>query len=170
MDKKYTFAPEKKAWKQGFFMKDENDNIVYEAKVLKQSILGSSTVEFVNHLTNKSEEHKIGAVITVQSENGGLLDVLSARSHFKFDGKKIWDYLHELGVRIDSGLSGGKLGMSYTITLRGQEIARIATSSPGGKSIITGKFWYDVITSQENIDLAFLTTFAIAKTEQTFYN
>jgi len=145
MEKKYLLQPEKKAWKQGYFLSDENGSIVYEAKVLKQSILGSQTVEFINHLTNKSEQHKIGAVVTMQNGTGGMLDMFSTRSHFKIDGKKVWDYLHEQGVRIDSGLSGSKLGMSYTVTL-------------------------DVITTEDHLDIAFLAAFGIAKTEQTFYN
>ena len=60
--------------------------------------------------------------------------------------------------------------MSYIITLRGKEIASIKTSTPKGKSIITGRFWLDVETSEYYIDLAFLAAYAIAKTEQTFIN
>ncbi len=170
MNKKFFFQPEKKMWKQGFQMQDETDQIVYEAKVLKQSILGSQTVEFINHLTNKSEEHKIGAVVTTQTESGGLTNLLSTKSRFKLDGKNIWDYLHEKGIRIDSGVASGRLGMSYTISLKGDVIAAATTSSPnGGKSIITSRYCYEVDTEAEYLDLVFLTIYAIAKTEQTFY-
>ena len=166
--RKYFFQPDKKMIKTGFFMTDEEQNVVYEANVIKQPLIGAAKVSFVNHIANKTEDHKIGHVVTV--EENGLIGGLSTSSYFKFDGKKIWDYLHEKDIRIDSSISPDKLGMSYIITLRGKEIASIKTSTPKGKSIITGRFWLDVETSEYYIDLAFLAAYAIAKTEQTFIN
>ena len=169
-DKKYFFHPDKKFLKQGFLMEDENNNVVYEVKVLKQPIFGAGTFEFINHISKKDEEHKVGHVVTVEQENGEITDVLSTKSYFKYDGKNIWDYLHEMGIRINSNLLGGKLGMSYTVSLEGKNIATLNTSSPKGKSIITTRFYYDIITTEEYLDIVFLTTFAIARTEQIFYN
>ena len=166
---RYYFQPEKKVIKQGFFMKDMNDQVVYEAKVLKQSLLGPAKVEFVNHVSGKAQEHQVGKVIT--SETAGMLEFFSVKSSFKFDGKKIWDYLHAEGIRIDSSLSGGRIGMTYNVSLRGKPIAVLKTAAAnGGKAFITSGFHYDVTTTEDNLDLAFLTAFAIAKTDQTFYD
>jgi len=164
----YLFQPDKNFFKQGFFMVDENQNVVYEAKVIKQSLIGAIQFEFVNHLSNKTEEHKVGHTIT--SEQSGMFGMFSTKSHFKFDGKNIWDYLHEKGIRIESHLASGKLGMTYNITLEGKEMATITMTSPKGGSIITSRYCFDVTTSKENLDLAFLVTFAIARTEQVAYN
>ncbi len=75
--------------------------------------------EFTNHLTNRTEVHKVGHTVTaVQSSglSGGILgdisEALSTRSGFKFDGKKVWDYLHDQWIRIDSSLAKGRLGYS----------------------------------------------------------
>ena len=38
------------------------------------------------------------------------------------------------------------------------------------KSFIVGDYWYDVETAEDDLDLTFLTAFAIARTEQTFYD
>ena len=38
------------------------------------------------------------------------------------------------------------------------------------KSFIVGDYHYDVETSEDDLDLTFLTAFAIARTEQTFYD
>ncbi len=170
MDKRYLLQPENKMWKQGFLMKDENENVVYEAKVLKQSIFGSQTVDFVNHISNKSEQHKIGAVATTESSTNGMTNLFSVKSRFKIDGKIIWDHLHEQGVRIDSGKASGKLAMSYQVSLKGNPIATVSMSSPKGKSLIGIRYWLEVITSEENLDLAFLTAYAIIRTEQIFYH
>lgn len=166
--KTYLFQPEKKFLKQGFFMADENDNVVFEAKMLKQPLIGSMQFNFINRITNKEEEHKVGQTIT--TTQSGMIGAFSTKSHFKFDGKNIWDYLHEKGIRIDSHLIQGKLGMTYDITLEGKEMATITSTTPKGKSVITSSHYYDVTTSDENLDLAFLVTFAIARTEQAFYS
>ena len=136
----------------------------------KFSLLGASPFEFVNHITNKVEGHKIGKTITIEQGGNDLISFMSKRSYFKYDDKKIWDYLHELGIRIESKLSSNKLGMTYEIYFEGKQVATIATSSPKGKSLITTDMYYDVVCEEKDLDLIFLVAFAIAKTEQTFYN
>ena len=168
---KYLLKPKLATIKQAFFLEDENGNMVYEGKMTKFSLFGASPFEMVNHITNKKEEHKIGKTVTIEQNNGiDIIDFLSKRSYFKYDGKKIWDYLHDLGIRIDSKLSGNKVGMTYDITFEGKPLATIATSSPKGKSIITTDLYYDVTCEEKDLDLVFLVAFSIAKTEQTFYN
>jgi len=166
--KTYLFKPDKKFLKQGFFMEDENKNVIYEAKMAKFALIGAFEFEFVNHKTNTSNVHKIGHTLT--SSESGMLHMVSIKSSFKLDGQNVWDYLHELGIRIDSKLSSNKIGMTYVVSLKGQDFATIATSSPNGKSLITNPYCYDVTTDDENLDLAFLVTFAIARTEQVAYN
>lgn len=168
---KYLLKPKLATIKQAFFLENENGNMVYEGKMTKFSLFGASSFEMVNHITNKTEEHKIGKTVTIEQNNGiEIIDFLSKRSYFKYDGKKIWDYLHDLGIRIDSKLSGNKVGMTYDITFEGKPLATIATSSPKGKSLITTDLYYDVTCEEKDLDLVFLVAFSIAKTEQTFYN
>lgn len=169
MANKYILKPKLNTIKQSFYLEDENGNMVYEGKMTKFSLFGASPFEIINHITGKTEEHKIGKTITVEHGND-LISFLSKRSYFKYDDKKIWDYLHDLGVRIESSLSSGKLGMTYDISFEGKEIATIATSSPKGKSLITTDMYYDVICDEKDLDLVFLVAFSIAKTEQTFYD
>ena len=179
-NKRYFFHPTGKM-NQDYSMDDENKTPVYEAKVLKKGIFSAWQIEFTDHQTNKSEVHKVGHTVTTEQHSGAMdllggaaaavADMLSVRSWFKYDGVKIWDYLHEQGIRIDSGLAHGKIGMSYHVTLKGQELATMTMSTAnGGKSIFGARFWYDIDMAGENVALAFLTAFALAKTEQTFYD
>lgn len=164
MAKVYKFEQERKFLKAGYFLLDEGGNKVYEAKMLTQPIIGASDFEFVNHLTNKTIPHKVSKTITTETNDG-----LSTNSRFKFDGKNIWDYLHEEGVRIDTSMSKGKLGMTYSITFKGKPMATIATSTPKGKSPITmGNFLDVIVEDDEYLDIAFLVAFASARTEQAF--
>lgn len=170
MANKYLLKPKLGTIKQAFFLEDETGNVIYEGKMLKFSLFGASPFEFFNHITNKKEEHKVGKTITIEQGGNDFISVMSKRSYFKYDGKKIWEYLHDLGIRIDSKLSSNKIGMTYDVSFEGKPLAVIASSSPKGKSFITTDLYYDVTCEEQDLDLVFLVAFAIAKTEQTFYN
>lgn len=166
--KKYLLKPVLKTLKQGFTLEDENNQVVYEAKMTKFSLFGASPFEFTNHITNLTEEHKIGKTVT--SQESGPAGFFSTSSTFKYDNQKIWDYLHKKGIRIHTTLSGNKLGMTYEVSFEGKDLAIIATSSPKGNSLITSSFYYDVECEEKDLDLVFLVAFSIAKTDQAFYN
>ena len=171
MANKYALRPITGTVKEGFLLYDENENLVYEGQMQKFVLFGAAPFKFVNHITGKTEEHKIGKTATVEHSVGvGLVDIMSTKSSFKYDGKKIWDVLHDEGIRIDSKIAGNKLGMSYDVTLRGEPLATIANSSPKGKSIVTVQRFYDVTCEEKDLDLVFLVAMSIAKTEQVFYN
>ena len=170
MAKTYLYQPDKKLMKQGAILTDENGNKVYEAIMVKNSLFGGMQFEFVNHVTNQTVNHKVGHTLTTESGTGSGFDVLSKKSRFKLDGRNIWDFLHEQGIRIDSHISGSKIGMTYTVTLRGQPLATLVSTTPGGKSLLTSSHCYDVTAEEKDLDLAFLVTFAISRTEQVFYS
>ncbi len=168
MSKKYLLKPVLGTIKEGFTLVDENDNLVYEGKMSKFSLFKASPYLFTNHISNKSEEHRIGKTVT--SEESGLAGFFSTSSSFKYDGEKIWHYLHDKGIRINSTISTDKIGMTYEVLFEGNQLATISTSSPKGKSLLTTDKYYDVTCEEKDLDLAFLVAFSIAKTNQTFYN
>ena len=93
--KTYLYQPDKKISKQGSVMTDDDGNLVYEAKMVKQSLIGAMQFEFVNHLTGKTAQHKVGHTITTETETNGFTDFLSTKSRFKLDRKNVWDYLQD---------------------------------------------------------------------------
>lgn len=170
MDKKtYFFRPVQKGLKQNYVLEDESKQPVCEATVLKQALLGPMTYEFTNHAGGKSETHRIGHTVT--TEQTGLLGAFSAKSRFKYDGENIWDYLHGQGIRIQTQLAGNRLGMCYDVTWKGRELARLATApANGGSGFLTSATHFTLCCAEEDLDLAFLTAFAIARTEQLSYD
>lgn len=169
MANQYKLKPITGTVKEGFTLVDENDNLVYKAQMTKFKLFGASPFKFENHITNKTEEHTVGKTVTMEQTGPGFVDIMSTKSQFKYDGEKIFKYLHNKGIRIDSKLSGNKLGMTYEVSLEGNPIAVIASSSPKGKSLITTSLFYDVTCEEKDLDIVFLVAFSIAKTEQTFY-
>ena len=167
---KYLLKPVLKTVKQSFYLEDATGNIVYEGKMTKFKLFGAAPYEFINHITNKVEEHKVGKTITIEQGSNDFISFMSRRSYFKYDDVKIWDYLHDLGVRLDTKPSTNKIGMTYEIFFEDNKIANIITSSPKGKSFITTDMYYDVECEEKDLDLVFLVAFSIAKTEQVFYN
>ena len=171
---KYLLKPITGTVKEGYILYD-GEKEVYKCQMIKFKLFGASPFEFKNMLTNTSEEHTVGKTVTVQQNHGNdiagaIMNIMSTKSGFKFDGQKIFDYLHEKGFRIESNISDQKIGMKYDISYLGKSIATIANSSPSGKSLVTFDGYYDVECEEKDLDLVFLVAFAIAKTEQVFYN
>lgn len=154
----YHFRPEKKVLKQGFFMEDEEGNIVYEAKVLKSSLLGPATFEFVNHVSGGAVQHTVGKTVTTSTESVLMPGMFKVKSGFKYDGVNIWKYLHESGITIESDIAG--LSMEYRVLADGEEVGYITGMN---------RLALDVTASEHDLDTAFLVAFAIARTEQVFY-
>lgn len=168
--KTYLYQVDQKVLKQGATLTDEGGGIVYEAKMLKNSLFGGMEFEFVNHVTGKTTPHKVGHTLTTETGGDGVVDLLSAKSRFKLDGRNVWDTLHEQGIRIDSRLTGGKLGMTYDVTLEGRPLATVETSTKSGKGLLTSDHCYRVSADEADLDMAFLVAFAIARTDQVFYS
>ena len=171
----YFFHPNGGGIKQGFLMENEAGTPVYEAKVLKMPLFGAATVEFIDHTTGRSEEHKIGHTATIEHENGGIFDAFSTKSYYKYDGVKIWDYLHEKGVRLDTHMSSGHLGFTWPATLRGRDLAVLSSASAKNnpKALLTTRYALIITTpsdTPEDLALIFLIAFSIARTDQTFLN
>lgn len=172
---KYLLKPITGTFKEGYILYDENEKEVYKCQMTKFKLFGASPFNFTNLITNKSEEHTVGKVSTITQESGkdlssAMMDLMSTKSGFKYDGQKIFDYLHEKGIRIDSTVNSEKVGMKYNVTFEGKQIATLANSSPKGKSLLTFNNYLDVECEEKDLDLVFLVAFSIARTEQTFYN
>ena len=168
----YYFRFDGNSLKPGFIVEDAARNVLYEGKMLKQAIVGARPYEFVNHLTGKTEQHEIGH-ITTQTYNN---ETFSAKSWFKFDGKNVWDLLHERGVRLSTSVISKFPHLVYNAAKNGSAFAVIETSSQyvhedeeaqHKLAIPTGSMFYRFWTSSDDMDLLFLTIFAISETDQT---
>ena len=165
MRKNYTFQPDGKSMKQDFILQDEEKNTVYEAKVLKQPLFGPSTVEFTNHVSGRTEQHSIGK--TVNIGEGNDVETYIAKSYFKFDGQKIWDYLHDRGIFIETSQTEGRLGLVYNVTKNGRDIAVMETAAMSGiLSFMSSGMNLNISAEEDELDNVFLTAFAVAKTER----
>ena len=88
-----------------------------------------------------------------------------SKSYFKFDGKKIWDYLHEKGISIDTSRTNGRHGLVYNLAKSGRDIAVLETAAMSGMmSFMSSGLNLNISAEEEELDDVFLAAFAIAKT------
>lgn len=167
--KTYLFQPGKLVLKQGFLLTDENDNVVYDANPQKKHLIIDTQYEFFNHLTGEKTVHAVSKNVRTEPSADGSADTSSSRSSFKLDGENVWNYLRDIGVQIDTYERGGSLDMNYNVSLRGEPLALLEPVRPAGEIAMKRGFFYKMTTDEENLDLAFLVAFAIARTDQTFY-
>ena len=161
-----------KALKPGYILEDADRRVLFEGKMTKQAVIGARTFEFTDHTTGVVREHEVGHTMT-QSYND---EFFSVSSWFKFDGRNVWDLLHERGLRMTTNLRSKFPNLIYEVSRNGAAFARIETS---GKyvhedeaaqhkvNVPVGKFFYRVWTNSDDMETLFLTIFAISETEQT---
>ncbi|MBO7359479.1 MAG: DUF3592 domain-containing protein [Clostridia bacterium] len=157
--------------KPGYIVEDADRNVLYEGKMTKQALVGARTFTFTNHAANSSETHEVGHTVQ-QTYNDGFF---TAKSWFKFDGKNIWDEVHERGIRISTSLMSKFPSVVYEIARNGAPFAIAETSgiyvhedeaAQHKLNVPTGSMYYRVWTSSDDLDTLFLTVFAISETQQ----
>lgn len=167
----YYVAFDGKGLAPGYIVDDEDRDLVFEAPMTKQALVGARTFTFTNHKTGEVTDHQVGHTTTETFNN----EWFSMRSTFKFDGKDIWDYLHEQGVRIKTDLTSILPKQRYTISINGKFAALVESSSQyvheedeaqHAIAIPFGRYYYRIWTNETDIELIFLTVFAISETEQ----
>lgn len=164
----YYFRFDGHSLKPGYIMEDAERRPLYEGKMLKQALVGARPYEFHNHVTGSVKEHAVGHV-TTQTYND---EFFSAKCWFKFDGTNIWDLLHEKGIRISTSLTSKFPYTVYDVAKNGAPFAHIESTSmyvhedeeaEHKIKIPVGRMYYRVWTSAEDLDLLFLTIFAISE-------
>ena len=168
----YYFRYDGHMLKPGYLLEDADRNVLFEGKMEKNALVGARIFNFENHVNGSVQTHEVGHTVT-QSYNDALF---SASSGFKFDGKNIWDVLHEKGIRLATDLHSKFPNLVYHVAKDGAPFARIETSSiyvheddaaQHKRTIPVGKMYYRCWTVSDDFETIFLTMFAITETEQT---
>lgn len=169
--KEYYFSFDGHSLKPGYTVEDKNRDVLFEGKMIKQAIVGARTYEFTNHITGVSVAHEVGHTVE-QSYNN---EFFSAKSWFKFNGKNVWDVIHEKGIRLSTNLHSKFPYCIYNVMKNGEVLARVETCSvyvheedeaQHKIKIPTGNMYYRFWTASNDLDSLFLTIFAISETEQ----
>ena len=158
--------------KPGYILEDGARKVLFEGKMIKQALVGARAFEFIDHTKGTTTEHEVGHTAT-QSYND---EFFSVSSWFKFDGKNVWDVLHERGLRMTTDLRSKFPNLIYEVSKDGAPFAIIETSGQYVHedeavvhkiNIPVGRYYYRVWTNSNDLETLFLTIFAISETEQT---
>lgn len=167
----YYFRLDGKMTKPGYVIEDADRNILYEAKMLKNSLVGARTYEFTDHRTGYVQQHDVGHVMTSSFND----EFFSVKSWFKFDGEKIWDLLHSQGLRMSTSLFSRFPNLIYDVTKNGSAFARIESCSKyvhedeeaqHKLTVPMGKMFYRCWTASDDLESLFLIMFAVSECEQ----
>ena len=157
--------------KPGYILEDAARKVLFEGKMTKQALVGARIFEFSDHVSGGVAEHEVGHTVTQSYDNNGW----TAKSWFKFDGKNVWDVLHDRGIRLQTNMRSKFPNFTYEVSKDGQAFAILETS---GKyvhedeaaehklNVPVGRYYYRVWTNTRDFETLFLTIFAISETEQ----
>ena len=157
--------------KPGYILEDAARKVLFEGKMTRQALVGARTFEFSNHVTGGVTEHEVGHTMTQSYNDNGW----SAKSWFKFDGKNVWDVLHDKGIRLQTNMRSKFPNFTYEVSKDGQAFAILETSgkyvhedeaAEHSLNVPVGRYYYRVWTNTRDFETLFLTIFAISETEQ----
>lgn len=157
--------------KPGYLVEDRSRNVLFTAPMTKNAAIGNRVFTFTDRRLGRTAEHQVGHTVTQSFDN----EVFSTSSYFKFDGENIWDVLHRRGIRIETDLRSQFPKTVYTVSLNGLFFATVETSSKYVHEedeaehkikLPIGRFYYRCWTNEPDLELLFLTVFAISETEQ----
>ena len=158
-------------FKPGYILEDADGTVLFEGKMEKNNLIGARVFRFTDHTTGSVSEHEVGHELSESYNN----EFLSNRSWFKFDGKNIWDIIHDRGLRISTNLFSKFPNLIYEVSQNGSPFARIETSSmyvheeeeaQHKIAIPVGKYYYRIWTGSRDLETVFLTVFGISESEQ----
>ncbi|MBP5237242.1 MAG: DUF3592 domain-containing protein [Clostridia bacterium] len=157
--------------KPGYIIEDADRKVLFEGKMIKQAVVGARTYEFRNNATGSVAAHEVGHTVT-QTYNDGFF---TAKSYFKFDGENVWDVIHNRGIRLSTNFHSNFPYVIYDAAKEGAPFARIEScgiyvhedeAEQHKVNIPSGSRYYRIWTNSSDLELIFLTTFAISETEQ----
>ena len=157
--------------KPGYIVEDAARNVIFEAPMTKNALVGNRIFTFRDNRRGSVYEHEVGHTTTATYNN----EFFSTNSWFSFDGRNIWDVLHDRGIRIATDLHSRFPVVVYTVSLNGRFFATIETSgrfvheedaAQHKVNIPVGSYYFRCWTDSEDIETLFLTVFAISETEQ----
>ena len=158
-------------FKPGYILEDADGTVLFEGKMEKNNLIGARVFRFTDHTTGSVSEHEVGHELSEYYNN----EFLSNRSWFKFDGKNIWDIIHDRGLRISTNLFSKFPNLIYEVSQNGSPFARIETSSMYVReeeeaqhkiAVPVGKYYYRIWTGSRDLETVFLTVFGISESEQ----
>ena len=125
--KNFTFQFDTKFPSQNYLMKDENKNVVYEAKMTKFSLVKPVAYDFINVFGNKTTSYQIGHTVSTSiGRTDGFGYSVPISSAFTIDGVKNWDWLAERGYGFNFRMNGIK--PCFDVMHYGENIAYIETA------------------------------------------
>lgn len=154
---------------QSYAMKNENNEIVFEANLIKFHLFSECDYEFVNKKTLKTEKHKVGKTRTNQMGIGSIS--LTTSSYFKLDGRNVFDTLERKGYHFSFKAKHGIMHPEFALVDKdGNEVANYKLNVRGERQeSVMGIGHYQmntvITTDSTDLDAIFLGAFILSRVD-----
>ena len=126
--------------KASYFLETKEHEILFEAKVIRQSLFKPGIMEFIDRRTGESITRTVSNIASVKdSQQPMCIDVdltAEADSSFDLDGVNCWEFLADSGYTV--WRHRDKMKYSYRVLLNGAEIAQLKAT-----------FWKNLFLDEE---------------------
>ena len=154
-------------------LENENNQVLYEANLVKFKLLTASDFEFINHQTVTTEAHRVGKTKSVEHATVGIR--METASYFNLDGKNCFDILEERGyhfkllMKLDIlhpefalvDQAGNHVAVYQMNVVAEREEDVFAIGKKQSNTVIT--------TGSDDLDTVFLGAFILSKVDFSLY-
>ena len=154
-------------------LENENNQVLYEANLVKFKLFTASDYEFVNHVTTTTTAHKVGKTTSVEQGTMGIS--MATASYFKLDGKNCFDILEEKGYSFKILVKLDIIHPEFALVDKnGNQLAvykmNVAGPKEEGVSAIGNKQSNTIITTDsEDLETIFLGAFIMSRVDFSLY-
>ena len=158
---------------QSVKLENENNQVLYEANLVKFKLFTASDYEFVNHVVASTTAHKIGKTRSVENATIGI--TMASASYFKMDGRNCFDILGEKGYSFKLLLKLDILHPEFAlIDAAGNQAAvykmNVVAEKEEGVAAIGNKQNNIVITTDSgDLEAIFLGAFIMSRVDFSLY-
>ena len=154
-------------------LENENNQVLYEANLVKFKLFTASDYEFVNHITMATTAHKVGKTKSVEQGTMGIS--MTTASYFKLDGKNCFDILEEKGYSFNLHMKLDILHPEFALVDKsGNQVALFKMNVTGEKEEGVGAIGNKqsntvIITDSEDLETIFLGAFIMSRVDFSLY-
>jgi len=165
---KFVFTKKRKGSLYHFYIKDKEESVVYECDKVKYIPFIGADFAFKNNISGDTTIHKIAMYAAADPRYVNPFGICSY--YFKFNKKKIWDYLNEKNIKIARSCSENE--RQFAIYENNSQIALVTNKLKTPSSLVhLANFRYfsrdfEIDCDKEHLDIVAICCYTFSRLSQ----